>query len=328
MSFSYLASFDIADPRNDFGTVRFVRSGGAEFTLDIVADVANGPVVSGSTRTTIYNHYTTGIGHFVAEDSESSTGLEYVAASQSWGQLFQERMRQAASAAGWSSPNTLTVSFDMDTHVYTFGYVGNFNTIQFSTTAGRQLFGFSGNFSGSSNSVSSTLTPSFCIVPTLSAVTTNDVEGVNYEMPGISMQAVSEYGSVFGLTRTCSPLCRDWTQQSETKAKTIRLSAANAHPFTHQTLFEKGRSIHPFVVIDGFGDGKDYVFKLRPDACTWSSKACKRAGGELDDVSFDISYEAQVLGVLEADVELFSGQLVINGFDVVINEDNNATVNA
>lgn len=327
MSFSYLASFDICDPRNDFSTVRFVKFPLGDFTLDIMTDVANGPVPEGSTRTTIYNHYPVGIGNAVGEDAEANTGLASIAASQSWASLFQQRMRQAAQAAVWGSYNTLTCTYDVDTHLYSFGYSGLLATIQFGSAGTRRLFGFGSDHSGLTSTVTGSFVPSYVIVPSLSAVTTDGVEGVNYEPPGISMQSVSEFGSVFGLTRASAPIFRDWTQQSEPKAKTLRRSTTTAHPFSHQELFEKSRSMHPFVVIDGFGDGKDYVFKLRPDAAMWTSSACKRAGGDMDDALFDVSYETQVLGVFEADLEMFSGQLVNNGEDIVINEDNNATVN-
>jgi hypothetical protein len=297
MTLSYLASFDIVDSRHSFGTVRFVKFPVGEFTLDITTDVANGVNLVGD-AIRVFNHYPTGLTSAVAEDAEASTGLGITAAVQSWGTLFQQRMQQAAQAAVWGSFGTLTCTYNVATQRYTFTYGGSpIVTIEFSTTATARLFGFSGNFSGSSNSISGTLTPSFVIVPSLRAVTTEGTDGPNYEPTNISMQAVSEYGSVFGLTRAAAPLLRDWTQQSEPKAKALRLSATSSHPFTHQELFEKCSSVHTFVVTDGFGDGKDYVFKLRADASTWSQKTCKRAGGEMDDALFDVRYEAQVLGV-------------------------------
>jgi len=296
MTLSYLASFDISDLRNAFLNVQFIKTGGGNFTVHIVNDVANAPVADLSVNTVVFNHYTNGLGHLIPEDAEQSSGPQSVYANQSWGALFQQRMRQIATAAGWADPNSLTCAYNLDTQRYTFGYSGTFTNINFGSTSTHLLFGFSGSFSGSSSSVVGNITPSFVVVPSLTAVTTEGTDGYNYEPSGISMQAMSEYGSVFGLTRPAAPLFRGWTQQSEPKSKALRLSASGL--FSHQELFEKSRSVHPFVVRAGFGDGKDYVFKLRADACTWSSKTCKRAGGETDDALFDIVYNAQVLGVI------------------------------
>jgi hypothetical protein len=86
--------------------------------------------------------------------------------------------------------------------------------------------------------------------------------------------------------------------------------------------------VHPFVVIDGFGDGKDYVFRLRPDTCMFSTNVIRRSAGDMDDALFDVAYGTQLLGVFNPDDdEEFSGQLVINGFPVNINEDNYVVVN-
>ena len=319
MTFQYLASFDITDARNNFGSIELVRFPLGNFSLNLKSDISNGLNSSGQTMR-ILNHYPTGIANAVGEDSEENAGLSFTAATQSFGALIQQRIRQGAVAASWLNGNTLTCSYDTATMRYTFGYGGTLLHINFSNTATARLFGFSGSWSGSSSSITGDIVPSFAIQPSLSDVTTNDVEGVNYGADGISMQGVSEYGSVFGITRECAPIFRDWTQQSEPKAKTQRLAAASTHPFTHQELFERCRSVHPFVVVDGFGDGHDYVCKLRPDSSMWSTSACKRAGGEMDDALFDVSYNTQVLGVFDESGEDESFRLVVNGFASENNE--------
>jgi hypothetical protein len=296
VTFQYLPSFDITDDRNAFGTITFTRFPVGNFTLSIKTDIANS-INADSETIRVLNHYPTGIASAVGEDSEANAGLSHTAATQSFGALIQQRIRSAAIAASWANGNTLTCAYNTTTMRYTFGYGGTLVSIAFSTTETRRLFGFSGDFSGSSSSVTGDITPSFAIQPTLSDVTTKDAEGVNYEPSGISTQTVSNAGSVFGLTRACVPLFRDWTQQSELKAKAIRMSASSTHPATHQALFERCRSVLPFVVVGGFGDGHDYVFKLRPDSCMWSTNVCKRASGETDDTAFDISYRTQVMGV-------------------------------
>jgi hypothetical protein len=327
MTFCYMASFDFTDRRHGFGSVTFTRSGGATFTLDLRTDVSNG-VNSDGDSIRVSNHYTSGLTDAVAEDSEGSTGLRHTAATQSWSSLFQLRMRQAAAGAGWASSSSLTCTFDMTNLRYTFGYSANFTAITFSTTATARLFGFASSFSGSASSVVGLLTPSFIIEPVLSAVTMEGQDGYNYEPTGISQQSVTDFGSVFGQTRACVPLFRDWVQQGETRTKAIRTSALQTS-FTHQDLFTTCRNVHPFVVIDGFGDGRDYVFRLRPDTCMFSNNVIRRAGGEMDDALFDIAYSAQLLGVFDdgSDEDEFSGQLVINGFPVTINEDNNVVIN-
>lgn len=295
MAFCYLASFDFADRRHNFGSVTFTRSGGGSFSLDLLLDVANG-LTSDGKSIRVVNHYPTALTSAVGLDAEASTGLQYTAANQSFGALFQQRMRSAATSAGWPSPTTLTCSFSTSTLRYTFGYSGgSFTAITFSTQTTTALFGFAGSFSGNSPSVSGTSVPWFAIEPTLDAVTTEGQDGFDYEPRGISLQSVAEFGGVFGFTRPVVPVYRDWVQQSERRSYSIRAST-QGFVWTHQDLFETCRCIHPFVVVDGFGDGIDYVFRLRPDSCMFSDKVVRRAGGDMDDTAFDISYSTQVLG--------------------------------
>ena len=212
-------------------------------------------------------------------------------------------MRAAAASASWPSPSNLSCSFSTTTLRYSFTYAGSaFTGISFNSEATAALFGFTGAFVGSASIVTAQLPPMYCIATELDGVSTPAVgDGIDYMPQGISVGSIATMGQRFGITRGCVPTYRDWVQQSEPRAKVLRMAAWAAWSdtgwFSHQELFEHCRSVHPFVVVQGFGDGYDYLFRLRADSCIWSSAAVRRAASEMDDAHFDVFYRTQTLGV-------------------------------
>lgn len=282
----YAASFDLRDGRHGFGSVTF-RCASAEFTValtSLVTTLANGQASS------VYNHV--GTNQFAGEDGVILSEASYGFCTFSFADVFVEAMQTAAGATAWPDPSRLQVVGNGDPYRFTYSD-RLFTAIEFSNSAAMRLFGFTANFSGSAESVTGTGTPNFIISPILSAVTTEETNGYIYEPSKISAAATSAAGMQYGLARTQPPLFRNWMQQSETRAKTLRGQAIATHPCTHQLLVESCRSVYPFVVVDGFGDGFDYLFRLRPEGAMWTTNVCARAGGDMDDALFDIQYHAQ-----------------------------------
>lgn len=301
MTFCYIASFDVADYRNDIrdAGITFSRSGSSDFAIDVnsTQDTADGADV-----TSVFSHYGDNPWtDIVGVDADASTGIRRSVADSPFSDLVTTLMRAAAAIAGWPNPSALSCTFSTTTLRYVFVYAGDaFDAIVFGNDANADLFGFTGVNPTSGETVTADTVPMFVVVPELSAVSTPGTsDGIDYEPQLISASAIATMGAQFGITRSCVPTYRDWTQQSEPREKTLRFAAqASGGPkFSHQELFESCRCVLPFVVVDGFGDGQDYLMRLRSDTCLWSSAACRRAANDMDDAHFDVRYGAQVLGV-------------------------------
>jgi hypothetical protein len=289
----YSACFDVRDGRNGFGVLTLKTLGKPDIAIDLSTLYAlrNDFV----TTTTVFNHV--GMNIVTLEDGSDGSAAIWDVGINALEVALTNAMQVAATSYGWADTAGLAAIYSASTHNYGFVYPGHaFTAIQFSNGATRKLFGFAADFSGLSDAEGGTVPSNFIIEPVLTAVTTENVDGYIYEPKGISAAAPSPSGMQYGLARGRAPIFRDWTQQSEPRAKTLRGAATAAHPCTHQQLFESCRSVYPFIVIDGFGDGFDYAFRLRPEGAMWTTEACVRAGGDMDDALFDIHYRAFQLG--------------------------------
>lgn len=300
MSFCYLASFDVLDLRNGFGEITFRRSGSSSFVVELA--LADAPSALGSAPALVFNHYSDSEWiDIVAVDASASIEIRRSLPAYSFSTVITSMMRTGAANASWPDFNTLTCTFSTTTFRYVFTYPGDaFDEIEFSNAATRNLFGFTGVNPTAGETVTADTTPMFAVQPELDAVSTpNAGDGIDYEPQQISASTIAAMGAQFGITRSCVPTYRDWTQQSEPREKVLRFAAqlSGGPKFSHQELFENCRCVLPFVVVDGFGDGQDYLMRLRPDTCLWSSATCKRAANDMDDAHFDVRYGAQVLGV-------------------------------
>ena len=293
MTFCYLATFDVADPVYGFSTVGMSTAGKTSISVSVPALTSfNGAFTRGVST---FNHHPNGLSNFTGEDVDENDGPIQGMAFDSLGGALQTALRADATAKSWTTPSSISVSFSTTTLLYTIAYsAAAMTAITFGNSQTRALFGYSANFSGSSNSVAGTLTPRFVIDPTLNAVSVG-TEPLNVDVPKLTAEATNAIGQRWGLFRSTQPFYRSWTQQFETKAKTIRQSAASTHPSTFQELFEVCRTAHPFVIVDGWGDGRTELFYLRPSSCWWKPT---RVGGAMDDALFHIPFSALVAGVL------------------------------
>ncbi len=293
MTFCYMPTFDVADPTYGFSTITMSTAGKTNISVDVAAlAVLNGS----STRVvSLLCHHTTPLTNINGEDVDGNEGALISMAQSPISSLLQAALRTDATAKSWTSPSSITVSFSMTTFVYTIAYSGAAITaISWANAQTRALFGYASNFSGSSNSVASTLTPRFVITPTLDAVSV-DTDPLNVDVPDLTASAVNSVGQSWGLFRSTQPFYRSWRQEFETKAKTLRQAASTSHPSTFQELFEVCRTTRPFVVVDGWGDGRTEMFYLKPSSSAWKPE---RAGGLTNDAQFHVAFDALVAGVL------------------------------
>jgi hypothetical protein len=295
VTFAYIASFDVTDVGNGFGTVSFATAGKttAVVTLSTLTDATT--LLTGTTS--VFNHaQATGVGGVIGEAEEAgfSQGNGYGAAP--FNLIFQQALRLDASNKSWGTQGNLNITFSNTTLVYTLSYSATM-TVTFSNANTARLFGFTAlSLSGAASYVS-TITPYFVIRPVLLGVCD---PSPNYEPEGIAVQATSNTGQFFGLARASAPLYRDWIQQYEPPEKAERPRALAAHPFTHQALFENCRTGLPFIVIDGgFGTtigGVTYneAFALRAEGSMWKPERASPGNG----AQLHVSYKALVLGIL------------------------------
>lgn len=290
MTFAYLASFDVTG----LGLIQLSTAGRTTISVTVGNLIAvNHAGTAGLLK--VFNHYPRSLGDAIGEDRSASRGLSQVSANISFAGALQAALRTAASTATWPSSSTLTVTFSTTTLRYSIGYTAQPLTAITMAQNVRRLLGYSVNFAGSSNLVTGNRTPLYVIEPILRAVSTGD-EGYNYEPKKIVLQSRNDFGQLFGVNRRCAPLYRTWLQEFESREKVVRFGAALAHPFTHQALVETCRTSHPFVVQNGWSDGRDEVFFLTPDGACWSRGRAKRAGGPRDDAQYHVEYEALVAG--------------------------------
>lgn len=289
MTFCYQASIDVSDPRHGLGTVSIATAGKTTISVNVSALTAN--TFEGAGTCTIFNHNYVGLGNCVGEDRSGSLWMRQSFCELSLASRTQSTLRSVAIAAGWSTDaEDLGFGFNPSTLIYDIDYTANI-TVTFGNAETARLFGFSELVHTGSLQYLSDIVPYGIIRPVLTAVSSPTP---NFEPEGIASQAISSSAAVSGITRSIAPIYRDWVQQYETKEKTLRMQALEAHPFTHQELFEISRTNLPFVIVDGFGDGLDEVFYFRGEGSNWR---CERAS-DGNDAQFHISYKAVVAGYL------------------------------
>jgi hypothetical protein len=121
---------------------------------------------------------------------------------------------------------------------------------------------------------------------------------MNYEPQSIANHLQTDAGEGFGISRSVSPVWRDWYQQFETKAKTYRVSAdagdtAGDHPWTLQHLFEHCRGEYPFLVVEGFNESSSIeVFALRTEGTPFVPQRAAPAW----DAYFHVPFRCSVIG--------------------------------
>lgn len=298
MTFQYIASFDLQDPRNAFSTIQLATSGKTTISINLLSDVDSDVVSADSlARTTVFNHAERGLGVTVAEDRAASTPMSLTHSNTSLGDVVQNHLHDAATTAGWgAAASDIAFVYSETDLTYTLSYSATVS-ITFGSAETAYLFGFTTLTLTGSSSYVSTITPWGVIRPTLPAVSSPTT---NYEPETIAAQAVSNSGAVSGISRQTSPIYRDWTQQYETKQKTLRLSADSSHPFTHQEMFEAVRTGLPFVIIDGGFNSEDdeiynkEVFYLRAEGSFFKPERAT----DSNDAQFHVPYKTVVAGYI------------------------------
>lgn len=278
----YAACFDVADTLANYGTITFSTSGKSNAVVTISA------LGNGNTYGDLQNWLNPVLtGGWLSVDWRD-TNLLRAQAGVSFPAQVQSALRAAATVSSWTSPSNITVTFNATTNPprYEFAYPTGFTAITFSQTSGRNLLGFSGNFSGSSALVTGTLTPSTVIVPSQpgASMVTPD-----YEPKPLGGVGCAGNGTVFGVHRYTSEILRDWFQQYETKAKTYR-EFAGGGALSFQGLYEAARHAYPFAVCNGFGQSYHEAFFLR------DARFSPKRASPGNDAQFHIPFHAVVAG--------------------------------
>jgi hypothetical protein len=285
----YSVAFDAADSDVSYGTLTVATAG----KTSIVITFANLTATSmdATTTSSVFFHYDTISNLRITSQDPLGTTRRGEIATSPFAAAINAAMFTAATANSWSSPSSLVMGFNTSTGIYTFSYTTTFS-LTWTVAAGRALCGFSANQSGAS-SYTGTVVPTFTLLPTLDAVCLNTP---NYEPDSIATHVVADDGGGFGTERYVSPIYRDWVQQFEVKAKTMRASAASTHPYTFQHLIEHARGRWPFIVLRGFGSDTalDEVFSLRTESTSWKPDRASF----MDDAQFHIPFKTVVEGTL------------------------------
>lgn len=267
MTCAYYQGFDVA--RLTTGTLTLAdTSGGGGANVVITLSSTTGLDGTASAQSSLFFHYEISAGGLLLFQPKCATSEPYAILEWSiepYPRALRGDIRSGIFGASPSWPSlesNFTVTFDNDTGAFTFAYTSQFS-MTFSDPVGSALLGFSGDQSGGT-SYTSDIVPTYAVIPTVSGV--HD-PSPPYEPEAVSSRVMTADGiGGFGLSRTASPLYRDWVQPFETKAKTLRLAATSSHPTTLQSLIEDCRTVYPFVLHDGgLGDDLAAVFFLRPD---------------------------------------------------------------
>ncbi len=260
----YCAAFDVTASKYSFGTVTFATAGKTNAVVTISA-VTSTALDGGAVVPRFWHMADLSAITITSEDTAAAARLGRYS-SVSFGIALQTAARAAMTAQSWVTPSDFAISFSATTGLYSWQYGTTFSAT-WSTTLGRQLCGFSATQSGTLF-YQGTVVPYFAIVPTQLAVSDPTP---NYEPGGIANHQVTDTGQGAGVERYVSPLCRDWLQQFEIQAKTIRGTEASTHPFTFQHLVEHCRGRYPIMVTSGgfSSNTAREVFSLRTEGTSW-----------------------------------------------------------
>lgn len=279
----YAAGFDVSTLSRlgtSLGNVTLTTAGKSDVVVDVSAITAATP---------------SGVSLFFHGDLASSQGAQTVSNSLrlatystfGFATELQTALQAEATTQSWTTPSGLTVAWSSTTGKYTIAYsVANF-TITAANDLTGDLLGFSGAQSGA-QTYTSDQTPYLIINPTLGSVSEPTT---NYEPGSIASFAVADDGTGYGIARTEGPLYKDWTQEYETKEKTLRLSQASTHPMTFQALFEHCRTVYPFYVVGGgFNESFNEIFFLREDGAHFTPERATPG----NDAQFHIPFKTLV----------------------------------
>lgn len=276
----YAALYDVSVL--SIGTLTLTTAGKSDVVITLTALGS----VSGANGT-IFTH---GVAPstFVSQGQRGSTKFQEMA-DLSAAAALQVAIRAEMTTQSWVTPTNCTVTWSKTTGKFTVAYSSANFTMAWSLAAGRNWMGFSASQSGAQTYTSDQV-PTYVIDPTMSKVSD---DSTNYEPDGIASLAIADDGAGFGIARYESPVYRDWLQQYESKAKTLRLSAASSHPWTFQDLFEHCRTVFPFMTVDAFNDDSYYeAFRFRDDG----SRFKPERAGMGNDTQFHVSFKCIVEG--------------------------------
>ncbi len=256
------------DASHNAGTIRLATAGEG---VDAVVQL--GSLTSASVDSTLaassifwhYNRYSTFSA--VGQDQAATSKLPNYSRAH-FASVVQTALRAALTTSTWTNPSNLTVTFQYATSpaTYTIAWPEATFTVSWSDSYWRQVFGFAADQSTPALTHTGTICPTYIYTPTLQAVSDNTP---NFEPDGIGNHAETDGGQGFGLTRTVTPLYRDWRQEFETKELTMRANASSTYPWTMQHLFEHCRGQYAFIVADGFGESFDEAFSFRTEGIPW-----------------------------------------------------------
>lgn len=284
MAMFYSAGFDVSALTT--GTITLATAG----ETDVVVTMSTVTATAGdSTTTSLFNH-AVDMTTIVGSDPDGSARFQEFAAS-TYATALQTALRADATSKAWASPGNIDVTYALATG-YTITFTATI-TVTWSAAVGRQLMGFSSSPQSGASTYSSDETATYVISSTLASVSEPTT---SYEPMGVASFASSDSGIGYGISRTTAPLHRDWVQQFETKAKTLRLEAATPNPWTYQHFFEHCRTVYPFIVYNGgFNDTNlTQAFYLREDGAMF--KPDRASPG--NDTQFHIPFKALVVGSL------------------------------
>lgn len=292
MTMLYIAAFSASE--HALGDITISRTAHPSITVDMSA-VDHFDAETNSVSANVFWHYapagettSTSIG-VIGQDLENTQNLGSFS-RRSWGRALQADIRAAMVSAGTWTSSDFTISYSISTGYYTIAYSDTI-TVTFESAVGRQLLGFSADISTPAASSTGTVVPTYVYAPTLQSVSDNTP---NYEPDGIANHIVTDSGRGTGLSRSTSPIYRDWRQEFETKERTMRANASSTYPWTIDHLITHCRGQYPFCVVSGFGDSFDEVFSLRSE-CT-SFKPQRHSPG--NDAQFFHEFKTVVEGTM------------------------------
>ncbi len=286
----YTAAFNVVSHNAIASLGNLTLSTAGETNLVIPIANIRGTSYDGTADATTFWVWEAGTFHCVDHSPFAQARFRRFSAT-TWAGAVDAALKASATSAGWAA-KIPSCTWSKTTGFYTFAVATVTSAITWSAVPGRSLFGFAGN-SATASSHTSAIMPTFVISPTLPAVSDPSLE---YEPSGIGGHVTSDTGEGFGISRYVSPLYRDWLQQFETKAKTVRLSADESHPWTFQHQREHCRGAFPFVVYGGgFNDtDANLVFSFRDESIALHPERATPG----NDAQFHIGFQCVAEGYL------------------------------
>lgn len=171
---------------------------------------------------------------------------------------FAGECNQALLTAGLSG--SLSVSYDSTNGEYDLTPSGT-HTVTLNTAA-RQLLGFSGDPGSISSVVSSDVKPYFLIDGAMGGKSawTDEYEAASESEDGEAMD-----GSAYGIASPGRAIYEDWVCAFEEREAVYERTATAAVPWTWQHFYRHASVVHPFLVVDDYGEQKVHRFRAGSD---------------------------------------------------------------